>query len=864
MAENNSGPAFDHLPESRCAEILGDLAKTLEEFGLPDSMHRVGALALGEYSPPALLPGLGEGHTQLAQDDFESREIARLLVKQMLDSADPGTVRLTVIDPEMTGVFSDFAALGPNLFDQIDPNQLGGFIDSLRQRITDAINSGSRFGTLTNPRQILVLAGAHGLKPEQIDQLNRIISSSIGAEWGSIVALGTDLEEHDLLFSGFPEGVNIIPDDPLSRPHVMRDCREISDKAQLGGKSPEMSEIVSEEPWSKSAKDGLEAAIGKASGAEEVVHIKFDDQTPHWLVTGATGTGKTVLIKAALTAMAHEYSPEELELLLLDFKEGVEFTSFAPRPNDESYHPHTRLVGTNVNKDPDFGISVLRHLSQEIERRAEICKQLGVPNYAEIREADPDRVLPRMVALLDEFHVLLQGDSAAEATRLLEDIGRRGRSFGIHLVMSSQSIDSITALYGKSDAVFGQFKGRVALAGGTVLDSYNTAVKDLPIYHAVVNDNLGNANNNTIASVAHASSAAVNKYKQKAYENRSPNSEPPRVFDAAVTPKLDQAKDFQKLKPSKLRPPKVLLADEISVTGGSAKIELKQQFGKNVAVVGPRTEEVNRVMHTAAVSLSMQRNPGEASFSLLCLDTNSANAVETTADTLRAQGHTVNIVSPDEAQAFLASTSESIKPGTNQQKFVFVYGAGANDDAMNRAGVSTKKEYPLADLSVEGGKIYGDKKFAAGDVIATPKDGTGEPIKAAKDAIVKTDGDKLVVSYASPSGKDALRNIMTKGPEQGVHVIVSTQTGARLTELVSGGPHGAPNAGLIGGYVAIGAQQGELSRFTPGDNLIPHKTPDGGRPNRASFYDSSAMQRPRMVVPYDGPAGLKEDAEDED
>ena len=89
--------------------------------------------------------------------------------------------------------------------------------------------------------------------------------------------------------------------------------------------------------------------------------------------------------------MAARYGPDELELYLLDFKEGVSFAQFAPGRRDPRWLPHARLVGVNINTDREFGLALLRFLSDEIRRRAEAAKRHEVTKLEELREVDRAR-----------------------------------------------------------------------------------------------------------------------------------------------------------------------------------------------------------------------------------------------------------------------------------------------------------------------------------------------------------------------------------------------------------------------------------------------------------------------------------------
>ena len=80
------------------------------------------------------------------------------------------------------------------------------------------------------------------------------------------------------------------------------------------------------------------------------------------------------------------------------------------------------------------------------------------------------------MAVIDEFQVLLAGNDALarEAVALLEELARKGRSYGIHLVLASQSMSGIEALYGRPSPIFGQFPLRVALPGGAGCSTSST------------------------------------------------------------------------------------------------------------------------------------------------------------------------------------------------------------------------------------------------------------------------------------------------------------------------------------------------------------------------------------------------------
>ena len=88
----------------------------------------------------------------------------------------------------------------------------------------------------------------------------------------------------------------------------------------------------------------------------------------HALIAGKTGSGKSTLLHVLITQLALRYSPDEVELYLIDFKKGVEFKTYA------SHHlPHARVVA--VESEREFGLSVLQRLDAELVERGELFRQ---------------------------------------------------------------------------------------------------------------------------------------------------------------------------------------------------------------------------------------------------------------------------------------------------------------------------------------------------------------------------------------------------------------------------------------------------------------------------------------------------------
>ena len=369
--------------------------------------------------------------------------------------------------------------------------------------------------------------------------------------------------------------------------------------------------------WREDSAAGLTAPIGEGPQGRPVP-LTLGDYPPHALIGGPSGTGKTNLIFAWIGALAARYSPAELEFYLLDFKEGVSFARFAQGRRDPSWLPHMRLVGINVNTDREFGLALLRFLAEELRRRADAAKKHEVTKLAELRAVDPTGHWPRIVAVVDEFQVLLAGRDvvAREAADLLEDLARRGRSQGIHLVLASPGRPGHRGAVGPARrwSPSSPCASRCPRRGASWPNA-TTRPQSLPRYHAVVNAESGMAEGNEIARIPSASDWETwSELQHRLWRMRPPDAAPARLFDGDAIPRLAEAPDFRALAtPPDGRAPRnpvALLGEIIDVQSRSAALRLPRAPGRNLAVLGTRVDEACAVLDAAARSLARQHPPG--------------------------------------------------------------------------------------------------------------------------------------------------------------------------------------------------------------------------------------------------------------
>ena len=159
----------------------------------------------------------------------------------------------------------------------------------------------------------------------------------------------------------------------------------------------------------------------------------------HFFIIGQSGTGKSVFLHDVIIGAMAKYSPDELELYLMDFKiGGVEFNRYR---NEK--HVKALLVD---NSDIQITLEILRDISNKMRERGKQLRASGVSNIVEYNQVNPTKKMPRIVFIADECHVMFPTMNSKdtklyrEISEILQKIAKEGRSQGVHLVLATQTI----------------------------------------------------------------------------------------------------------------------------------------------------------------------------------------------------------------------------------------------------------------------------------------------------------------------------------------------------------------------------------------------------------------------------------------
>ncbi|MFE9692590.1 type VII secretion protein EccCa [Micromonospora sp. NPDC005806] len=221
-------------------------------------------------------------------------------------------------------------------------------------------------------------------------------------------------------------------EEPLARSMELPDLLGVGDAAT----------VDTQQTWRpRIHRDRLRIPLGLGPDGN-VVELDFKESAhegmgPHGLVIGATGSGKSELLRTVVGALAVTHSSEELNFVLVDFKGGATFASLDALP-------HTSAVITNLSDELPLVDRMRDALAGEMNRRQEVLRAAGNYvsryDYEKARAAgEPLEPMPSLLIICDEFSELLA--AKPDFIDLFVMIGRLGRSLGVHLLLASQRLE---------------------------------------------------------------------------------------------------------------------------------------------------------------------------------------------------------------------------------------------------------------------------------------------------------------------------------------------------------------------------------------------------------------------------------------
>jgi S-DNA-T family DNA segregation ATPase FtsK/SpoIIIE len=375
--------------------------------------------APGALPPPVLLADSGEALGRMLEGELGPRlEQLRRLDEQSLGG---GGSRVSA--PRLV-VFVD----------NYSPDGAAARLPALRE----AMVRGARLEVT-----VVVLAPTPAHEPSEADV--RVVLSPAGT--ASVEERGEGGGRHDEVWAdaadrGLSEALarSMAPLRLAARDAGRAEADEVRQLELLGASS--VADLDIERLWTQRPRSQeLRVPIGlNAEGEPVTLDLKQAAEGgmgPHGLLVGATGSGKSELLRTLVSSLALTHSPDALSFVLIDYKGGAAFAEL-------SKLPHTAGLITNLQQDASLVDRMRDALLGEQERRQRMLREAGdlddIRAYRTARDSRPELpAMPHLVVVVDEFGELLA--ARPEFIDLFLGIGRVGRSLGMHLLFSSQKLE---------------------------------------------------------------------------------------------------------------------------------------------------------------------------------------------------------------------------------------------------------------------------------------------------------------------------------------------------------------------------------------------------------------------------------------
>lgn len=345
-------------------------------------------------------------------------------------------------------------------------------------------------------------------------------------------------------------------------------------------------------------------------GANNIQNLTFGvGGSHHALVAGQTGAGKSSLLHTIIMSSLIKYPANQLQVFLVDFKRGVEFKIYA------NYSLENFKV-VAIESEREFGCSVLEFLDREQSRRADMFKRLNVDNVEDYRSKSGE-ILPRILLIIDEFHVLFSKDSndtmGKNSAAYLEQIIRQGRAFGIHIILASQTMTNIGGI---NNGVWGQVGVRIALKcpksdAKFVLGNENDGVDLLSADNpgqAVYNSDCGNVIANTIFRVAYIEQDSQDEYLQY-ISSKSPRFGYPetRVMLSNVEDNIyNPLQKFKNGENVDFKDNSILVGEALKLVN-NMRMVFKNKASSNMLVIGNDEQKARTLFTFASISMALHK-----------------------------------------------------------------------------------------------------------------------------------------------------------------------------------------------------------------------------------------------------------------
>ena len=583
----------------------------------------------------------------------------------------------------------------------------------------------------------------------------------------------------------------------------------------------------------------IEAPIGKTTDGE-TVDFKIDVNRGHYhaFVIGETGSGKSRFLHDIIINMIAKYSPEDVELYLMDFK-GVEFN-----PYRDIKHSRVILVD---RADERITYEVIRELQDKMEQRQKILAAAGASDVYEFNKMSADKHISQIILVADECQTLFSDD--AKNNKLQRDmiatialIAQQGRAYGVHLLLATQSLSNAPLLGASILNQIGEHYILPCLPADAQKLVPDHERKDTETVVSQMEKGKGQcyyqgADGKFLFTFSYipkgeVQDSLIESAKKKSDEH---NSNGQVYFSGS----LQYAMDEQTIDVIAAKGRRHIVASpgqSIAIPQSPVTIPLRDESGENIMLLGINDKQyVTRTSINTLVSMIATNRRKELDYEFVVMDCMKCDDDEPymdVLDKLQAEG-LCRLVRPRDRKALLYQLCKDIASGSARPTMLTILG----EETFREI----KFDEPLEFAEDNNSNPTKDEAPMSYDDALSMMSMLGNPVTSKPQTDSGISDIKTVMQ--------ALEYILDHGPENGVHTIMQLDRIGNFYITKDGYVNSKAVYSRFAHLLILRSGENDVSTLTLPDDIRPAVLEDNGERLRAYYYNEGS-NRYELFTPY--------------
>ena len=583
----------------------------------------------------------------------------------------------------------------------------------------------------------------------------------------------------------------------------------------------------------------IEAPIGKTTDGE-TVDFKIDVNRGHYhaFVIGETGSGKSRFLHDIIINMIAKYSPEDVELYLMDFK-GVEFN-----PYRDIKHSRVILVD---RADERITYEVIHELKQKMEERQKILAAAGASDVDEFNKMSADKHISQIILVADECQTLFSDD--AKNNKLQRDmiatialIAQQGRAYGVHLLLATQSLSNAPLLGASILNQIGEHYILPCLPADAQKLVPDHERKDTETVVSQMEKGKGQcyyqgADGKFLFTFSYipkgeVQDSLIDAAKKKSDEH---NSNGQVYFSGS----LQYAMDEQTIDVIAAKGRRHIVASpgqSIAISQSPVTMQLRNESGENIMLLGINDKQyVTRTSINTLVSMIATNRRKELDYEFVVMDCMKCDDDEPymdVLDKLQAEGQ-CRLVRPRDRKALLYQLCKDIASGSARPTMLTILGEETFRELKFDEPLDIAEENNSTQANVEEPMSF-DDALSMMNMLGNPV--TSKPQTDSGISDIKT-------------VMQALEYILDHGPENGVHTIMQLDRIGNFYITKDGYVNSKAVYSRFAHLLILRSGENDVSTLTLPDDIRPAVLEDNGERLRAYYYNEGS-NRYELFTPY--------------